>query len=285
MRKLAKAFTLVELLVAVSVLALLILSVARLFNASTNVITTSGKHINTDAQARPVLDRLAVVLAQIVKRIEVDYYLKSPSSPQPGNDQMAFFAEVSGYYPSTGSQSPISLVAYRVNSDSSSQAFNKVERLAKGLLWNGESGSDVPIVFLPLSIAATWPAATNSAPDPQADYEIVGPQVFRFEYYYLLKNGSFSDTPWDIATSHVSINGMQDLAAIVVTIATIDKKSRVLVTDSQLTTLAANMADYSAVMRPGDLCAQWQSAIDQNNAVPRVALSGIRIYERHFHLP
>jgi prepilin-type N-terminal cleavage/methylation domain-containing protein len=284
MQKLAKAFTLVELLVAVSVLALLILFIASLFNATTNAITTSGKHIDTDAQARPVLDRLAIDLAQIVKRTEVDYYFKSPSCPQSGNDQIAFFAQVSGYYPTTGSQSPFSLVAYRVNSDSSSQAFNKVERLAKGLLWNGESDAS-GIVFLPLNIAATWPQATNSAADPQADYEIVGSQVFRFEYYYLLKNGGFSDTPWDVAAGHVSINGTQDLAAIVVTIATIDKKSKVLVTDNQLTTLAASMADYGGSMRPGDLCAQWQSAIDQNNAVPRVALSGIRIYERHFHLP
>jgi prepilin-type N-terminal cleavage/methylation domain-containing protein len=285
MQKLKKAFTLVELLVAVSVLALLILFIAGLFNAITNAITTSGKHIDTDAQARPVLDRLAIDLAQIVKRTEVDYYFKSPSSPQAGNDQIAFFSQVSGYYPTTGSQSPFSLVAYRVNSDSSSQAFNKVERLAKGLLWNGESGSSVSIVFLPLNIAATWPQATNSAADPQADYEIVGPQVFRFEYYYLLKNGGFSDTPWDAAAGHVGSSGTQDLAAIVVTIATIDKKSRVLVTDGQLTSLAASMADYSGAMRPGDLCAQWRSAIDQNNAAPRVALSGIRIYERHFHLP
>ena len=29
-----------------------------------------------------------------------------------------------------------------------------------------------------------------------AAYELVGPQVFRFEYYYLLKNGTFSDIPW-----------------------------------------------------------------------------------------
>lgn len=284
MQKLSRAFTLVELLISVSVLALLILFVAGLFNATTIVVTTSGKHIDTDNQARPILDRLAVDLAQIVKRAEVDYYFKSPAAPQLGNDQMAFFSEVSGYYPSTGSQSSISLVAYRINSDSSSRAFNKIERLAKGLLWNGESGSDTPIVFLPLSITATWPAATNSAPDPQSDYEVVGPQVFRFEYHYLLRNGGFSNTPWDTGAGHVSISGLQDLAAIVITIATIDKKSRVLVTDDQLTTLAGSMGDYSAAMQPGDLRAQWQSAIDQNNAMPRVALSGIRIYERYFHL-
>ena len=37
-----------------------------------------------------------------------------------GNDQIAFYSAVPGYYPPTGSQSPVSLVAYRVNSDSTS---------------------------------------------------------------------------------------------------------------------------------------------------------------------
>jgi type II secretory pathway component PulJ len=294
MRKLNAAFTLAEMLVAVSVLVLLILIIARVFTATVSVTTTSSKHMETDAQTRPVLDRLAIDIAQMVKRTEVDYYFKSPTSPQtlsggtPGNDQLAFFAQVSGYYPSTGSQSPISLVAYRVNSDSSSQAFNKVERLGKGLLWNGVSTSNAPIVFLPLQIAAIWPAATNSTPDPQSDYEIIGPQVFRFEYYYLLKNGSFSDVPWDIAVGHSSINGMQDVAALIAAIAAIDKKSSALVTSNQLTALAVNMADYDTTMQPGDLPGQWQSAIDRNNVVPpipRVALSAIRVYERYFYLP
>jgi pilin/secretion family protein with methylation motif len=294
MRKFAKAFTLVELLVAVSVLTLLIFAVARLFDAAVSATTTSNKHMDADAATRPVLDRFAIDIAQMVKRIEVDYYLKSPTSPQtvtggiPGNDQLAFFAQVSGYYPSTGSQSPISLVAYRISSDSSSPAFNKLERLGKGLLWNGVSSSSAPLVFLPMRIATMWPVATNSSSDPQADYEIVGPQVFRFEYYYLLKSGGFSDTPWNVAAGHSSVNGMQDVAAFIVAIAAIDKKSSGLITDSQLTTLAVNMVDYGPTMQPGDLAAQWQSAADQNiitPPIPRIALSAIRVTERYFYLP
>jgi len=294
MRRAPGAFTLIEMLVAISILTVLVLVVAHLFDATTSVTITSSKRIETDAQARPVLDRLAIDIAQMVKRSEVDYYLKSPGSPQkvgdgiPGNDQLAFFAQVSGYYPSTGSQSPISLVAYRINSDPSSQAINKVERLGKGLLWNGVSTSYAPIAFLPLQIATIWPAATNSAPDPQADYEIIGPYVFRFEYYYLLKNGDLSDTPWDTTKGHSSINGMQDLTAIIVALAAIDKKSSVLITKDQLTALAVSMADYRPAMQAGDLLTQWQSAIDQGSVtppIPRVALSAIRVYERYFVLP
>jgi prepilin-type N-terminal cleavage/methylation domain-containing protein len=294
MRRLSKAFTLVELLVAISILLLLTLTVARLFDAASSATTASNKHIETDAEARPVLDRFAIDIAQIVKRSEIDYFFKSPASPQvasglvPGNDQLAFFSQVSGYYPSTGSQSPLSLVAYRINSDSTSRAFNRMERLGKGLLWNGVSPTSAPIVFLPLQISSMWPASINSTPDPQGDYEIIGPTVFRFEYYYLLKNGSFSTTPWDTSTGHSGINGLRDVAAIIVGLAAIDRKSSELISSTQLSALAVNMPDYTATMQPGDLMGQWQSALDSNSVtppIPRGALSAIRLYERYFYLP
>lgn len=294
MRKAAQAFTLVELLVAVSILVLLILTVARLFDAASSATNASNRHMDADAEARPILDRLAIDIAQMVKRRDVDYFLKSPAHPQlvsgsaPGNDQLAFFSQVAGYYPSTGSQSPVSLVAYRINSDATSQAYNKAERLGKGLLWNGVSPVSAPIVFLPLQISSVWPASTNSTPDPQNDYEIVGPTVFRFEYYYLLKNGSFSTTPWDTSPGHSSINGLQDVSAIIVAIAAIDKKSSELISSTQLSALAVGMSDYTTAMQPGDLLGQWQAAVDANTGtppIPRIALSAIRLYERYFYLP
>ena len=57
---------------------------------------------------------------------------------------------------------------------------------------------------------------------------MIGPNVFRFEYYYLLKNGLVTDVPWDQAlrstqtslTSPVSI-GLVDVEAIGVAIAAV----------------------------------------------------------------
>jgi hypothetical protein len=146
------------------------------------------------------------------------------------------------------------------------------------------------VVFLPFTIAQSWPAATNGNADP--DYEVIGSQVFRFEYYYLLTNGSFSDVPWDttVIPSHTAVNGMQDVAAIVVDIAVIDPKSKVLVSDAQLATLngasgqPAVLVDYSAGITPGQLLASWRAALDANTlGLPRPAISGIRLYERYFY--
>ena len=104
----------------------------------------------------------------------------------------------------------------------------------------------------------------------------------------MLKNGSFSNTPWDTSAGHSSINGLQDVSAIIVAVAAIDKKSSELISRTQLTALAVNMSDYTTAMQPGDLLGHWQAAVDENGvtpAIPRVALSAIRFYERYFYLP
>jgi len=109
--------------------------------------------------------------------------------------------------------------------------------------------------------------------------------VFRVEYYYLLKDGSFSDIPWTTANStHTEIKGMQDVAAIVVDIAVIDAKSKVLLNDAQITSLAGQLIDYASGHPSGWLRTQWQNTLDTNTTLPRPAVSGIRVYERFIYL-
>src|SRR5690349_15417955 len=133
MRQQNAAFTMIELLVSVTLLVVLVLLVSRIFSSATAVTVAGNKRMDAEAQIRPLFDRMAADLAQTLRRLDVDCYLKSPGNPQPGNDQMAFYSAVAGYYPSSGSQSSISIVSYRINSISGSSAFNKLERMAKGL--------------------------------------------------------------------------------------------------------------------------------------------------------
>lgn len=145
--------------------------------------------------------------------------------------------------------------------------------MGKGLIWNGDSSAGTPIVFLPLTIAATWPAVTNDSTD--LDYELIAPNVFRFEYYYVLKNGNLSDT---------APNGMQDVAAISVAIAAIDPKSRILLSGTQIATVAARMNDFAPSMGQGALVSQWQTALDSTTDLPRPGIARIRVYQRYFQL-
>jgi hypothetical protein len=283
------AFTLAELVVTVGALVLLVLLFTQLLNTAANVTTLGHKQMDADSQARQILDRMAVDFAQLVKRSDVDFFGKGTTAPNSvggamtGNDQIAFYSGVPGYYPPSGSQSPVSLVAYRINSDSTSSSYNQLERMGKGLVWNGVGCGATPctpVVFMPLTISATWPAATSSsAPDTTA-YEVIGPQVFRFEYCYLLTNGSVSMTP------PANVSG---IAAFIADIAVIDPKSKVLLTDAQIATFntsgAANfLSDYAAGMVPGQLRNNWQSTLNGITTLPRPAISGIRVYERYFYL-
>jgi len=275
-----RAFTLIELLVAMAVFALLLALVVQLFNSANAVSTLQIKRLDADAQARMLLDRMVVDFAQMLKRRDVDYFLKSPGNTQAGNDQIAFYSEVPGYYPSATSQSPMSLVGYRVNTIGGSDGFNNIERLGKGLLWNGVGSPEKPMVYLPLTLAATWPAAANAAADP--DYEQMGSNIFRFEYYYLVKDGTLTDTPWNSGST--GVRGLQDVTAIGVVIAVMDPKTRTLVTDAQLEALVRNMGDFDPVnMTTGSLENQWRSVIAASG-LPKLVLASIRVYGRTFYL-
>jgi prepilin-type N-terminal cleavage/methylation domain-containing protein len=296
-RKSEYAFTLVEMLVSIAVLAILVLLVARLVSSAATITTLGNKSMDTGSQARQLLDRMGVDFDQMVKRSDVSYYVKTGNGAQfgqPGNDQIAFFSAIPGYYPQTGYKSDIALTAYRVNAISTSPSYNRMERMGKGLHLNGGYANATPLLFLDSANSTTifsiWPTATNAtSTDP--DYEVIGPQVFRFEYYYLLTPtgpsglSGLSIGPW----LNASLPVIKDVAAIVVDVAAIDPKSKVLLTDAQMTTLITRLPDYNAATMglPGQLLAAWQDRLNtdpQITAMPRPAIQGVRLYERYFYL-
>src|SRR5439155_23194602 len=87
-------FTLAELLVSVFVLGVLVFLLTQLLNSATTVAILGLKRMDADSQARMVFDRMAVDFAQMVKRTDVDYYVKK-NAVDPifwqHNDQIAFY--------------------------------------------------------------------------------------------------------------------------------------------------------------------------------------------------
>jgi hypothetical protein len=93
---------------------------------------------------------------------------------------------------------------------------------------------------------------------------------------------------------------MQDVAAIVVDIAVIDPKSKVLLSDTtnppQIAQVASQLIDWGNTAcvgcptstqwktTPGLLRAQWQNTLNGITNLPRPAISGIRLYERFYYL-
>jgi Tfp pilus assembly protein PilV len=251
-------FTLAELLVTMGVLVVLVLLFAQLLNSASTTMTLGNKRMDADSQARQLLDRMAIDFDQMLKRTDVSYYVKTTGNTQTGNDQIAFFSAVPGYYSQAGYNSNASLVAYRVNTDSSSASYNKLERMGKGFPLNGAYTTSMPVVFIDgttnTTIQGAWPAACypscNSDPtyktDP--DYETAGPQVFRFEYYFLLSSNfitpnQLSAGPW----ASIDTFSVKDVAAIVVAIAVIEPKSTVLLTRVNMEKLAGTNGPNVAI--------------------------------------
>ena len=107
---------------------------------------------------------------------------------------------------------------------------------------------------------------------------MIGPQVFRFEYYYLLKaDGQSFD--------HAAPSDISGIAAIVVDIAVIDPKSKVLLTNAQITVTGRAIGLITLpTWLPASCVHNWQNTLNANTTLPRPALSGIRLYERFFYL-
>ena len=279
-------FTLAELLVSMGVLVLLTLLATQLLNSAAIIMALGHRQMDADSQSRELFDRMAIDFAQMVRRSDVDYYLKASTTAndcrlctrQRGNDQIAFYSTVPGWSSLTGAQQgPVSIIGYRINV-SGTTLSNRMERLGEALVWNGATGDSrsdgrpASVIFwAPLN---PWATLSNNP------FDIIGRDVFRFEYYYLLKNGDLSSTPW-YATS--SVRGLQDVSAIVVDIAVIDPKSRVLLNNSDIEGLAEDLADYSG-HAPGGLLTDWRATLDGNRILPRPALSNVRLYERSFYL-
>lgn len=247
----------------------------------------ANRHMDASAQARPLLDRMALDFTRIVKRTDVSYYVKTAATAMAGNDLLGFYSASPGYFPDP--PSPVSVVAYRINSDTANlRAYNRLERMGKGLDWNGASATNIPVVFRPLTIDATWPSVASSSiydsADPtQITYEIVGPQVFRFEYYYVEKTTGIL-VPYPATWTSLATVNLNDVTAIVVAMALVEPKSKVLLSDSQVAALRDQLEDFTPGWGPGELLSQWQNTLDAVTDMPRPAIAGIRLYERYFFL-
>ena len=135
--------------------------------------------------------------------------------------------------------------------------------------------------------------------------------MFRFEYYYLLKNGKLTDIPWntDARPNQQTLTypdkiGLTDVESITVGIAVIDSAGRALIdaaSSSSLDDLASDMADFRTSpgrgvggrKNIGDLEASWQTSLLTDIAagqtsngfpLPPEAAKAIRIYSKTFDL-
>ncbi len=301
-RPASASFTLIEMLVAVTVLALLMLLIAQLTGAASGVSDITNRHADATEEARQVLDRIGLDMAGMLNRPDVDAVFYNGT----GNDAMFFYSRVPGYFDSTvntNQQSPISLIGYRIAIDTNSNQ-PVLQRLSVGTSWSGTNAMS----FLTVSTTtSTTGPVTNSGttnnlttiPGQWSDvvgsssanytngtstyWHTIGSQIFRLEICFQANDGTYT------AQSGIMTNN----AALIVAIAALDSKSRLMVNAGSFPRLITQLQDIDSTHlsdSPPQLMQQiWNNALGQSTfstsaSIPSAAASQIRVYQRYYPL-
>lgn len=276
------AFTILELLVAMTILAIIVGLIARVTSDASRSITGGEKRLDADSEARVVLDRIGMDLARMPKRADLIYSFEKRTGD---NDRFAFFSEAAGVMSGSDGRSAYSTVCYDVALSGSTGGFPGASFFPGMVL--GRAAISRPW-HQALTFGNTPGTSGELFPPSNSDYSVIGDQVFRFEYTYLLKPASagsnpvFSTSPSITGTTATTgtIAGFKDVAAIVVGIGILDRNSRQTMTTDTWAGLVTMLPD--AV--PGqDILSGWNYALKTTN-MNTEAKRNIRVYQRYFYL-
>ncbi|SDT94850.1 prepilin-type N-terminal cleavage/methylation domain-containing protein [Verrucomicrobium sp. GAS474] len=254
----AVGFSLLELLVSVTVLSILVMILAQVITLTGQAIGINTKKLDGAGQARIFFNRLAADLAARPQRAD----LGMTWTKAAGNDAIRFYSAVGGY---SGARN-VSLIGYRIQEAAPGRLF-QLERGATGADWL--AGGSHPL-FLTQALAS-----------PNAeDYEVLSQGVLRLEFSYLLNTASPATRVSLAAASDYS-----DVGAVIVAIAVLDAKSRLLLSPAQLGALSRALSDSVAGEEP---IATWSAQIlraDFAPGVPKQAIQGLHLYQHLFNVP
>ena len=284
----AAGFTLVELLVVMAVLSLLVVMFTQLMNGAALGVNQGTRRIEEDTEARLVLDRLASDFAGMLRRDDVDYSFVR----QAGDDFLSFYTQTEPGKPASASGVPTpvpgvqrttALVGVRINTNTSSLDYGRLERAAVDLSSNG-------LTFAPTQNGVYAPSFTqpNSLPViTDAEYHLLGRGVFRFEICFLYKDPN-SGAVTLLATLPPS-TARSGIQALVVAVAVLDATSRRTITTAQLAELHTALADYTDQNASGnrDIAAVWGDAVNSSTFVTDLPLpirQGVKVYQRYYPL-
>jgi Tfp pilus assembly protein PilV len=291
----SEGFTLIEVLVACLILMVLVVIVAQMVGSASTLSSSSKKRLDADDEARMVFDRMTGDINGMLKRRDIDPLFLSNT----GNDAFFFYSQApANFSGGSASNSQIAVIGYFITN---SDATNSLVRLGSLQSWDSFTFTN--------SIASAVAAASNNV----TNLHVIAPNVFRMEYALMMKPGSTNNTNGNGPVNAISVgagnssassNGtnvffqtnnsgqaLKDVAGIVVAIAILDPTSRVIVSNTALTSLAGSMADASLApsASTGLINGTSSNGIDVTgwtnaalkSSIPKAARAQIRVYQRY----
>lgn len=251
------AFTLVELLVAMTILTMLMLVVGKIIGMTSQSAAINSKRLDGMGQVRMALDWMGSDIAARVKRSDVGHGCIKVGGN--GNDLLGFYSEVDAY---SGGRK-IAAVGYRIQEPNPAptrgQPF-QLERGVEGTDWALAGG---------VRFSQAFPVIDN------ADYEVLADSILRIEFCYLKTDGTLSNS---------AAADLSDVSAIVVALAVLDSSTRKLTTAGELDLLSKALPDSTDGQDP---ISAWHAAYAGANfaaGVPRVAVQELRFAQRYFYV-
>lgn len=274
-------FTLIEVMIAVSILALLLILFSQLIGNVSKLTAQGRQRLDSDAAARIALDLIASDLGARLRRPDADFLIEKSS----GSDAFFFHSEAPAFLGS-GTADTVALIGYRVS------GTNGLERIGMGYPMG--SGS----FALPTRLSTI----VNTL--PETAFQPLCKEVFRMEIEFMKRDGNFIDKPPTRAAagkpaytyisnsgSLVQISASQlddwdDICAMVITIACLDRDQQKLLSDTELTALAEAFQDApaSSNTRPGTF--PWGERAEKASFDLRAksASGAVRVYRRFIPL-
>jgi prepilin-type N-terminal cleavage/methylation domain-containing protein len=295
-------FSLVEVIVAIAVLALIVLILNQMFSGSSVAISQSNEGIGALDASQAVFQQIGSDVSRMLLRDDVDYSFVKNAANTPGNlagnDTFSFYARTTGLASTgsvtTGTPRALSVVQYQI----ATNANNNQELDYGALQIDWDNSGSTPFVLTSATQLLTPP---NTLPTVSS-FTTLAPEVIRMEICFQLfndPNGNATPqlltitppvyvaaSPAPTGTKIAIPRPIRNVAGILVGIVVIDPKSRLLLpvgTDLKVAQLfpdAAANEDLLSLWTPDNTPAKLEAA-----GVPVKAVSGVRIYQKYFPLP
>jgi prepilin-type N-terminal cleavage/methylation domain-containing protein len=244
-RRSHRAFSLIEVLVAATVFAILLALFLQMTSGASELTGRSKRRMDSLVDARSALDRVGFDLDQRVR----DGTVPVLAEKQAGSDALTFYAASQA----GNTNRPVSSVSYRVKD-------HLIQRGVQATAWSGTN------------VVAYNPSILTKPAEP--DFDSLATAVFRMECSFLLKSThSLSASPpasWD------------DVAAILVAVAVVDRREFAKLSSSDIDALASAFPD---AVDGSPMLPAWDTALaGLNGIVPAQTAAAVRIYQRCFSL-
>ena len=252
-RNSGKGFSLIELLVACAILAMLLVALLSVTSSTALVTRLSQRRMDSAAGLRSAMDRMAVDLGAAILRNDLPPLFIISSSTN-GSDELYFRAQTEGYDGERG----ISTVGYRIRD-------GKLERGAQGTGWTND----------PLAFARQM--ATNSIAN--TNFDVVGARVFRIKIEFIGTDGTR-------LTNSAPPTNWSEVRSLVVNLAGVDSRALQSARGTQ-EQLAGLLPGLATCPREGIL-PDWQRTLEDSSffagseTFPSETRRGIEVRQRIF---